>query len=565
MSFEFQEQIGTLKFEKETYNFRMTDGITHSFLQNRLYAHLDYFLMGDSKQILDKYVKEEIYNKAFILTISDIGNSPIEMVCRIFPDENSDVVRMDFCKSDSLQLLHDNMRLELQEKTALIAQHSDVFFKYDAIEDIISIGQYTEGASEELYKASLDELESRVRQEIKANAYDSFDRFIFDLRIGTRCFTTCLEKTDGTELNLSASALYNGAVHIMTVGRIGGQGMPLGQLNLYDPLTGTFLKNNILDYARYRISSNKLRTALAIIDVDDFKLIDDNFGHQKGDEVMRTIASLITKSFESLGKVGRIGGDEFLVVFDNFSNLQEIKYAMMGLQSLASAEYKEPRDGFKVTFSVGCTVYPDDYNGTFEEMFRLCDQFLYRAKDKGKNRYIVYNPKIHGDAERILHYGFVKPELNKSEFICELVNSRITGENIDIDNLVENIGKFFGIERVVLYNKTDRNVLAQHGINELSPEIVSQTIGYLYDKGLLGRYTGDYLRINSIEYFKHHVPSVYELLVKQNTTALLQFEIEAKNGKRYVLSLEKTTGICAWNTGNLPYYRILNRILEDIL
>lgn len=561
----YKNHIGVLKFDIHTYDFELSDTSTYTLLTyNRFYIQFDSIITPDSKQILDKFTKEQRYGETFVLTFTDVENTPFDAACRIKPANNPDVMYLEFCPLDSLYDMLEEERETLKEEIAIAKQFTNDYFNYDTETGTVFVGK-CENPLEKEYSADLDAFEEDIRRRISESSYDDLSKFISDVRRGVRSFTVSLNSLAGDTLNLTAMAIYKDCVHIRTVGRIGGDSMPQKQLNLYDQLKGVFLKSNIADYAKKRIEEQHLRTGIAIIDLDNFKLVNDNYGHQKGDEVLHKAADIISRCCQGMGRVGTIGGDEFMVVYENFNDIYDIRFTLMGMQSTMADEFEEMRnDGVNITLSTGCSVYPDDYNGNFEEMFKLADTFLYRAKDKGKDRYIVYNREKHGTVENLLKYGFEKVNMDKSEYVCKLAESAIRGELPDVEKLISEIVKVFSAERVMLYNKTDRFIKAHNGV-DISFDVIRKTIRYLYDENLQKEYNNGYMCKNNIDHFAHRAPEVHNMLKRQGIQSFQHFVFTAKSGKEYVLSIEMINSKCTWNKEDVPYYRIIIKILEDIL
>lgn len=132
------------------------------------------------------------------------------------------------------------------------------------------------------------------------------------------------------------------------------------------------------------------RLALLLIDVDRFKEINDNFGHQAGDEVVAEIGHRISTVLRPSDVCGRWGGDEFIVLFSDLGtrSLKVIADAMK--RGLANpVELKDGRS-VPVTVSIGaCLVEPDE---TVEQVADMADAALYQAKEDGRNRVVVYDP-----------------------------------------------------------------------------------------------------------------------------------------------------------------------------
>jgi len=177
-----------------------------------------------------------------------------------------------------------------------------------------------------------------------------------------------------------------------------------------DPLTGVLSRACILDFARSLIASGTPFT-FAIVDLDNFKYVNDTYGHRVGDVVLMDVARGLAGALEGFGLAGRFGGDEFLVI-----NLRDITYPEKKSffeKLYAGAEERAFRRDIRVeghdlfmTATTGCASFPEDAD-TYDELFELMDKTLYRGKDKGRNCYIIYVEEKHRDLEirKIARHG----------------------------------------------------------------------------------------------------------------------------------------------------------------
>jgi len=128
--------------------------------------------------------------------------------------------------------------------------------------------------------------------------------------------------------------------------------------------------------------------AILVIDMDDFKRINDSFGHMQGDRVLIQAADAIRNQFRSHDIIGRIGGDEFLVVMKNVSdpNIVALRCSEV-LESVRSRFLKEKTE-FPVSCSIGAVISSED-GKEYAQLFALADRALYQAKILGKNRFEI--------------------------------------------------------------------------------------------------------------------------------------------------------------------------------
>ncbi len=129
---------------------------------------------------------------------------------------------------------------------------------------------------------------------------------------------------------------------------------------------------------------------LFIIDVDNFKSINDNFGHHFGDTVLSDVARKLHANFRSGDTIGRIGGDEFIVFLKNISNDEIIINKAQAIAKAFQQEYVGKDNVYKISGSIGIARYPND-GRTYEELYKAADSALYQSKNKGKNCFTFYS------------------------------------------------------------------------------------------------------------------------------------------------------------------------------
>ncbi len=159
--------------------------------------------------------------------------------------------------------------------------------------------------------------------------------------------------------------------------------------------TGLLSKKAITDYAKEKCKDPENMIDLCILDVDNFKQINDTKGHSFGDKVLREVGEIITSILGSHGKAGRIGGDEIMMVIESAEDKNKLRSYLKPIRENVESLYRD-KDGYPiVTVSVGSANFPL-FVDNYDALFNLADRMLYRAKNRGKNRYVMYNPDIHG-------------------------------------------------------------------------------------------------------------------------------------------------------------------------
>lgn len=168
--------------------------------------------------------------------------------------------------------------------------------------------------------------------------------------------------------------------------------------NVVDSLTGLVSRRYMEEFIQY-LMEHKSPFSLALLDLDNFKFINDTYGHGTGDGVLAGLAKDLERHLGDYGIAGRYGGDEFLIVNLRDQSYDELKSFFISMYSNYNVLRKNINLGECepfVTGTIGCAVYPKDAQD-YESLFGLIDKTLYRGKTKGRNCYIIYVEEKHKD------------------------------------------------------------------------------------------------------------------------------------------------------------------------
>jgi diguanylate cyclase (GGDEF)-like protein/PAS domain S-box-containing protein len=133
------------------------------------------------------------------------------------------------------------------------------------------------------------------------------------------------------------------------------------------------------------------RHAFFVIDIDNFKRVNDTWGHLCGDQLIELTAAQIRKRFREDDIIGRVGGDEFVIFLKDVSSRLILEKARI-LQRMFAGLRKSYKPECGITGSIGVSIYPID-GTTYEELFRKADAAMYAAKKHGKNTFRIYTKK----------------------------------------------------------------------------------------------------------------------------------------------------------------------------
>lgn len=241
--------------------------------------------------------------------------------------------------------------------------------------------------------------------------------------------------------------------------------------SVIDPLTGLLNKGAVTDNVtrcleRDRDSMNELH-AMMVIDIDDFKLINDRFGHMYGDSIIESFGKMLASLISQNDVIGRIGGDEFMIFMKNINRLPDVRGLAERIQKRVRNGLRGQKTGHKLTVSIGISFYPE--NGVnFDELYKTADMALYQAKTGGKDNYVIFN------SESMLHEMNLKEESTEEHNwfrtpSLSYVENKLTSfaldtfsENKKVDSAIMTIftelGKYYDYSRISIAS-TDENAI----------------------------------------------------------------------------------------------------------
>lgn len=153
-----------------------------------------------------------------------------------------------------------------------------------------------------------------------------------------------------------------------------------------DPLTQLYNRRYLTQYLEEKIANREVTFAVALLDIDDFKSINDTYGHMFGDDVLQTFSKILLEHMKGHGIVTRFGGEEFMLVFNTTDKAQMQKT----LSRCASdfRQYGMSTRKMPMTFSGGVSVF--HHEDMLVKLFNIADKHLYQAKNEGKKQ-VVYD------------------------------------------------------------------------------------------------------------------------------------------------------------------------------
>ena len=222
----------------------------------------------------------------------------------------------------------------------------------------------------------------------------------------------------------------------------------------HDALTGLpnrVLLSDRLEQAMALARRQERLLAIAFLDLDDFKPVNDRFGHHIGDQLLQTIARRITSTLRDSDTVARLGGDEFALVLTDIASSAACDKLINRLLEEARRPIVIDGHELQVAASIGLRYYrSDDYGTDAEQLLRQADQAMYQAKERGRNRYHVFDPvNARSSQARHKELGRLRKALEQNELLL------LYQPQVDMFS-----GELLGVEALLRWLHPERGQLA---------------------------------------------------------------------------------------------------------
>lgn len=281
---------------------------------------------------------------------------------------------------------------------------SDVVFEYDIKTDLIMF--YGSPLDSSLPKTNIRTYENFLDSIKNKTAFSSPDSHYAVKFLGGEIsgeLTVSHITDDGSThwFSLEGTAVLSENIPVKVVGTIRciDDVVTLREGAQRDLFSGFYNKSTMEEIVRKRLA-NSNNGAIVLIDIDNFKTVNDVFGHSRGDFVIKDVSAKIESVISAEAIPGRIGGDEFML-FVPRADASSIKNLCELLCQTIRYTYsdEEGNGGVTISASIGCALCPD-HGETFEALYGAADIAMYISKNNGKNRYTLYEGQ-----ERSEYYG----------------------------------------------------------------------------------------------------------------------------------------------------------------
>ena len=438
----------------------------------------------------------------------------------------------------------DNLNSQIERYSSYLGMCENVLFSYDILNDDFNIFMTSDGHQTlSFYHGTLNAWEEdKIKTDaLGLNEVKELDGFCKALANGEKLFKreitiNILNKPGRLDKCLArGNTIVDAYGNRIVIGTIiileSSDNHVVEELNIIsdmkDPGTDLLNKRAITDYVRKLIDSQPGHTVtIAIIDIDDFKTINDTYGHMFGDEVLRDVAQILREAVGHNGMCGRIGGDEMFIVMEHFEDDESIRSVLRTIRNNTKWLYHDDPRNIKITCSIGSATYPNDAK-RYDELFKIADKVLYLAKEKGKDRYIIYHEDIH----REYVYGMGRiVDLNDKVFYkyhkMEIVNT-IIREYKEADDarrkeLIDIVAVAFNINTIAIYDRTELTKHILYGDQRMTDDDGS----FFKEDNYIPNFREDGIFvIDNINFFETKAPAVYKVYSEYGIVQAVQYII----------------------------------------
>ena len=172
-----------------------------------------------------------------------------------------------------------------------------------------------------------------------------------------------------------------------------------------------------LEQSVMRAERSRTSMALMLIDIDDFKLVNDSFGHDAGDKLIKAVGDLISKSLRRADTIARLGGDEFAVIIENINGPDDAISIADNLTTILEHNVRLDDQETYTSASIGIAIFPEDGSDS-RTLLKNADTAMFRAKENGRHCFQFYKPEMSVSAmERLELENSLKSAFENDEFL----------------------------------------------------------------------------------------------------------------------------------------------------
>lgn len=427
----------------------------------------------------------------------------------------------------------EGLRTSIAKYRKFMGVSNNMYFEYYYDTRTVNIFEYISNRGVVVFNDNLDEMRKRVDE---SSAYSYMQKAEF------AALYDCLDSgkdsmevaIDGVFFNIKPRVNIRGRImyqdnkkYMLTaiakiIDHVEMEKYYLSQYAI-DPGTGLYNKRAISELSVDIISgADESPLYVIMLDIDYFKNINDNYGHMFGDEVLVRVSDCIKNVLNDRGYVGRFGGDEFFIIVNRIKNDEDIVMMLKTIRKNIAWSCKVGAPDLEVTTSIGIARYPD-HGRNYDRLLQVADKCLYIAKAKGRNRYILYKPEVHGGVDENDNISsaseiVVNDAYHMGRITVDMMKKMAKIENNDYQEFFDELRQRFNIDGISVFAGSDYKRIITSG-NYINP---MERVGFVKTGNFANHFDDlDVYAVNNILELKESCPDEYEMLARQNNHAFI--------------------------------------------
>ncbi len=329
----------------------------------------------------------------------------------------------------------------------------------------------------------------------------------------------------------------------------------------FDSLTHVYNREVLVSYINF-LSTEKVPFSMLIVDVDNFKYINDTYGYAAGEKILIEVADRLREVVGDRGTIGRFAGHDFMIVFPDISSYEDIWQECRQILSIVNSAEMHDITGLFVSVTVGVSRFPEN-GSTYEELLETADKALYRGKLKGRNCFIIYLPEKHADIDISVPKETSISSMYLHTIVFRLLNTN-PDKNLGIETLFNFLSSYFSIDHYCI-QKGDKVYFPK--VHDLSPSRKILPIDLELMRENLSA-SSEFFYINQMDSLSaSHQIKLAEQLMEQQINAAFCCKIqEDEDGELFVLRAESVKNH-EWTYGEMDIYvtaaKVIGMLYQD--
>ncbi|MCR5216189.1 MAG: GGDEF domain-containing protein [Lachnospiraceae bacterium] len=489
------------------------------------------------------------------------------------PVWNVTIYHLNYLESQYVTMM-DKMR----KYRSCLALYGDYLFDYDQEMDRFSVFKYLGTSSSPFIVCTLDDFKNIMAPvapslQVKDDLFSFLDRLAttkdgFEITLD---FPNVRTFKDFIKCDIKVGVLKKDTNGLILTGIIRPADTSNDNFTPYyatkeakDTMTGLLNKRASQEYSNALIEMNPNAMHYCIVmDIDNFKNVNDNYGHMFGDEVICKVGETMNTVLNSRGFVGRFGGDEFYMFTDHVDSEEKLRTILTAIRKEIYYAYEDRFPDFHPTLSFGISLYPTD-GKRYDELFKIADKCLYIAKEKGRNRFIIYDPEKHASiAENVMTRKRALSPAQRAEYLATLMGDiaiELSKHGKDyLQIILDTLAAEFDLDGIRIYKGKPSKLIMHSGTYKTFPDIEQ----YLYDEEYLNYFdTNHVMMLGHMTNFEANHKAFAQATMDCSIMAGITFFFPQDDGSNLYMFYDIFNHSARWADSDKNLLLVMSRLLS---